>query len=171
MAPARWRLLVQRRLSPVGRDELRMFSRRCIVVDPFNLEACPRKHDGYEYLVPRALERAKILQSRNERFGQPMSQLQPIQIVGKTLVGVGRSGKSVASADAVACVSRPAKQLKHCSAPFHDSVLILERKEKLLFKPILAERAHYERIEELMKRLVLRIVQSLFQMNRQRVSP
>src|SRR5271163_3641887 len=90
-----------------------------------------------------------------------MNQLRPVQIVGKTLVGLGRAGKSAAGADAVVCVSRPAKQLEHCSAPFHNRVLILERKEKLPFKPFLAERTHHERIEELMKRLVLRIMPEL----------
>jgi hypothetical protein len=50
----------------VGCDELRVFTGCFGVVNPFNLEACPCKDGGYQYLVSRPLERAKIFQPTNE---------------------------------------------------------------------------------------------------------
>src|ERR1700690_3363965 len=87
-----------------------------------------------------------------------MDQLQPIQIVSKTLVGFYRASESMACANTVVCVSRSVKQLNHRRAPFDNRVLILEWKEKLLFKTFLAERPDHESIEELMERLVLWVV-------------
>ena len=44
----------------VGCDELRVFTGCFGVVNPFNLEASPRKDSGYQYLVSRPLECEKI---------------------------------------------------------------------------------------------------------------
>lgn len=87
-----------------------------------------------------------------------MGQLQPVQVISETLVGFRRACEDMAGADTVVCIARPPKQLQHRRAPFHNRILVLRRKAKLLFKPFSCESLHRQAIKKLMERLILRAV-------------
>lgn len=114
------------------------------------------KNRGDQDLIAGALEAVKVLQSLNQRTGQLVKQLQPVEIVAKALVGLYRPGEGMGDVKAVINVWRPFAKLHHRLPPLGDRVPFLRGALCLFIEPFRAERHINKGVEKLIEGFSLR---------------